>query len=362
MKEFVRNIQYKGHKEMHLQLVPEKGEEAGDLARRAACLIGKSGNIVRATIFGNLDARTRTLSCLEKEIKEIDFPCTWIEGVNCSGSLINGAYFFSVEGVELSRIISGDSLAGSYYSTDEAGFLFLGNLSSPRELSPPEQTAGLLNTIKQILREKEMDLKNIIRTWFYLDSILDWYNEFNDVRTSFYKNNGVSEEIIPASTGIGGKNFLGSKVCLELNAIKPKNNGFSIENVNSPLQCSALQYGSSFSRAKMFRTNSRMNMTISGTASIGEDGRTMHVNDIDEQIRMTFRVIREILDSQGFDFEDITRAFAYFKDKNLVNGFDEFVRKETGADVEFICSQNSICRRDLLFEADIDLAKTPPQH
>jgi len=51
-----------------------------------------------------------------------------------------------------------------------------------------------------------MDFSHVARTWLYLDNLLDWYDDFNVVRTSFFRKHDVFRGLVPASTGIGGSN------------------------------------------------------------------------------------------------------------------------------------------------------------
>ena len=37
-----------------------------------------------------------------------------------------------------------------------------------------------------------MSFGNVMRTWFYLDRILEWYHEFNHVRTAFFRERKVN--------------------------------------------------------------------------------------------------------------------------------------------------------------------------
>lgn len=357
MREFIKVLERKGYKEIHIQLVPGKETTPSILAERISEIINGNGyNIVRATFFGNLEARSETLKRLEDVLAGVNFPYSWIEGADCTGSFINGAYFFGVEGIKVRRILKNGIATGSYFQTSEAEYCFLAGLYSENNLTPTRQAADILNSADNILSQAGMNFKNTVRTWFYLDDIPEWYMDFNTARTLFFNSRGFASDQIPASTGIGGKNFKSSKICLELLAIKPMKNTFFIKHADSPLQCSALKYGSSFSRAKMFGTVEHLNMTVSGTASIDHEGKTLHAGDMEKQVDMTLKVIRELLISHRFEFKDIVRAYAYFKDVRLVYGFQDQIKKEI-SDVVFICTGNKICRDDLLFEMDIDVAK-----
>jgi len=344
--------------EIHAQLVPIPGEMPGKFSEKIAAIINShSAEVVRATFFGSLSNRVETLKLLEQKLGGTGFPISWIEGDNCTGSFINGVYLFAVSGIDVRRLLNGDKVVGSFYSTDSASYCFLGGLYSDLMLSPFLQTHSILNTAGNILEQVSMNFSDTIRTWYYLDDIKSWYDDFNKARDFFFFSNDTFNNRLPSSTGIGGRNETGSKLGLELTAVKGVGNNISIGTVNSPLQCPATSYGSSFSRALLYSDGEFSNLTISGTASIGPNGETMHKGDMGKQVEMTFKVVKAILDSNGFSFTDIIRAYAYCSDKKQSSFFYEYCKDHIPGGIVFICTENKICRDDLLFEIDIEVIR-----
>lgn len=92
-----------------------------------------------------------------------------------------------------------------------------------------------------------MELPNLVRTWLYLDHILDWYDDFNRVRNTFFERNGVFDGLVPASTGIGCANPHGSALVAKGLAVLPKQPP-PPRAVPSPLQCPANDYQSDVCR------------------------------------------------------------------------------------------------------------------
>jgi enamine deaminase RidA (YjgF/YER057c/UK114 family) len=353
---FVKEIQRQGYKEIHVQHVPLPGETPGIFSEKIAEIINShSARVIRATFFGNLNCRGETIKLLGQKLGGTDFPFSWIEGDNCSGSFINGVYIFAVSGIEVKRLLNGESVVGSFYFTDSAEFCHLGGLYSDPELIPSQQTENILDSAEKILKQVDMSFGDTIRTWYYLDDITVWYADFNKARDSFFQRHEIFKKRIPSSTGIGGRNVTGGKLCLELIAVRQKGEKMTIQTVLSPLQCSATNYGSSFSRALQYTDGEFSNLTISGTASIGPGGETMHINDMVKQVEMTFTVVKAILDSNGFSFGDIIRAYAYCRDKKQSNVFFEYCKEHIPEGIVFICTENQICRENLLFEIDIEV-------
>jgi 2-iminobutanoate/2-iminopropanoate deaminase len=55
-------------------------------------------------------------------------------------------------------------------------------------------------------------------------------------------------------------------------------------------------------------------LLISGTASIDEHGRSVHIGDFRAQVRRTFHNITGLLESEGATWKDIVRTTCYLRD------------------------------------------------
>jgi 2-iminobutanoate/2-iminopropanoate deaminase len=71
---------------------------------------------------------------------------------------------------------------------------------------------------------------------------------------------------------------------------------------------------SSFSRGMRIDLNGLVVLLVSGTASIDEHGKTVHVGDFRAQTRRTFRNITELLAAEGATWKDIVRTTCYMRD------------------------------------------------
>jgi enamine deaminase RidA (YjgF/YER057c/UK114 family) len=74
------------------------------------------------------------------------------------------------------------------------------------------------------------------------------------------------------------------------------------------------QRPSSFSRGLRLEFGQISVLLISGTASIGPNGETLHVGDLRAQTRRTFANIAELLASEGATWHDIVRTTCYLRD------------------------------------------------
>src|SRR5271167_2317735 len=71
---------------------------------------------------------------------------------------------------------------------------------------------------------------------------------------------------------------------------------------------------SSFSRGMRIDLNGLVILLISGTASIDENGATLHVGDFRAQMRRTYQNITALLAAEGATWKDIVRTTCYLRD------------------------------------------------
>lgn len=250
-------------------------------------------------------------------------------------------------------VMDGDRLIGTLHESAEATYCFFEEIV-PADLtaSREDQTISIFETIARVLSAEGMEFRHLVRTWFYLDKILDWYDGFNHARTPFLKAHGAFDGLVPASTGIGIANRFGAAAVAGALAIKPK--GATVQEVASPLQCSALDYKSSFSRAVEVARAGRRELYISGTASIEPGGKTAHLDDTKGQIALTMDVVAAILHSRQMDWSDCTRAIAYIKNAQEAPLFEDYLRKRGLENMPLTWMHSDVCRDDLLFEIELD--------
>ena len=253
-------------------------------------------------------------------------------------------------------LLDGGRRIGTRYESDGDILCFFEEIvAADPGASREEQTTAIFETIERVLRAEGMEFGNLVRAWFYLDKILDWYDGFNRARTAFLEARGAFEGGVPASTGIGIPNRLGAAVVAGAMAIKPKaSGGVSVMEVPSPMQGPAVAYKSALSRAVEIARAGRRELYISGTASIDPEGVTAHVGDAKAQIDLTMDVVAAILKSRQMDWGNATRAVAYFKyaeDAPLLAGY---LRRHGLEKMALTWMHADICRDDLLFELELD--------
>jgi len=71
---------------------------------------------------------------------------------------------------------------------------------------------------------------------------------------------------------------------------------------------------SSFSRGMRVDLGGVAMLLISGTASIDENGRSVHIGDFRAQTRRTYQNITLLLESEGASWKDVVRTTCYLRD------------------------------------------------
>ena len=117
-------------------------------------------------------------------------------------------------------------------------------------------------------------------------------------------------------------------------------------------------YGSAFSRGLRLDIKGVTILLISGTASVDEQGGTVHAGDFAAQTWRTYRNITGLLEAEGATWKDVVRTTCYLRD--IDRDYGEFNRIRT----QFFREQGLnplpastgiqaiLCRPDLLVEIE----------
>lgn len=324
-----------------------------DALIRAAASSLKAG-IMGRFIFAGTEHYKKFVECVPSPEGNI----SWLQGDACGDGKITSMQAFAVSGGNLKVLNVKGRNAGFLYEDDNARYCRLCGMM-PRNPGAPkqEQATELFESIAEALSACGFKFTDTVRTWFYIDKVLTWYKEFNTARTAFFEKTGIFSKMVPASTGIGAANQNGAALLCDLLAVQPKTENVRIYSVPSPMQGSALNYKSSFSRAVEMSFPAYSRLFISGTASIEPDGKTAHFGDCARQIDLTMRVVEAILHSRKMDWHDLFRGIAYFKDFDDKYLFDEYCEEHEIPRFPLALAHADICRGDLLFELEADAVK-----
>jgi enamine deaminase RidA (YjgF/YER057c/UK114 family) len=344
--------------EHFITLTPEGDEPPESLFHRLGDTVRQvRGEVISVESLGMSAADRRCLDLLNEALGGSDAPVGWVENTRTDN--LCGVHLWAISGAKTVPVHLGGRRIGTLLEDPFGRYLRLvGLLPTDTALSRPQQTDGIFRQMEAALADHGMAFSSVLRTWFYNDDILAWYGDFNAVRNAFFNERGVFSGMMPASTGVAGRNAIEAALIAGLIAVEARDPAVKAFAVPSPLQSSAADYGSSFSRAVELDLPDHRRLYVSGTASIDRAGETVFIGDCRAQVRQTIEVVQAILRSRGMDWTDVTRALAYFKRAPDAFLFDAYRRESGLPQFPAIVVENDICRDDLLFEIEVDAIKT----
>jgi 2-iminobutanoate/2-iminopropanoate deaminase len=132
----------------------------------------------------------------------------------------------------------------------------------------------------------------------------------------------------------------------------------AVTNLNVLNEAYDYEKPSSFARAMRIDLNGIVILLISGTASIDEHGKTVHVGDFRAQLRRTYENITGLLAAEGATWKDIVRTTCYLRD--IERDYEAFNEERTAFFKEQQLNpipastgiQAILCRPDLLIEIE----------
>ncbi len=334
------------------------GEPVSAAFRRLdADLFAREANLLGLMVYGSISAQAEIQRAMDEALGRADWPVTWIDATGCDGTALAGVQAFAVSGRPVTRVRLGGRVVGSIFEDGGARHCLLGGIGpSAVTLPAPAQVQQTLGNLEWALGSAGFQMSDVLRTWFYNDDILSWYGDFNRVRSAHYAKVAWRTQSLPASTGIGARNPAGAALVMAAWAMQPLDPEAYALEVGSPLQCPAPAYGSSFSRAMELGSGGQRRLFISGTASINPEGKSVWINDSEMQIDLTMEVVAAILRSRGLDYENVTRATAYFRDARDEQYFTAWRTSRELDNMPVVSLPAIVCRDDLLFEIELDAA------
>ncbi|MEW6742646.1 MAG: RidA family protein [Planctomycetota bacterium] len=352
------------YKEHFISAVPSASGGATAMFLKVADFVrADRARIVAQDSFGIPYQNGETLEPLVDALDGARWPVTWLEpgslaATGDTAARVSGTVVWAVSGMKVEALERDGQLIGMIYEDDLAEYCRLAGLL-PEDLtaSRASQAREVLESMEKALHSIGWNFHDVVRTWFHNHDILGWYDEFNRTRNTFFKERGVFDRLVPASTGVGGINPAGAALVGATFAMRKKSDAVQVIALPSPLQCPALEYGSSFSRAVEISRPDLRWILVSGTASIAPEGPTAHVGNINGQITLTMEVVRAIFRSRGLGFADTSRSIAYFKHPEFAPAFDCYATDQNLPPIPVIPSHSTVCRDDLLFEIEMDALK-----
>lgn len=341
---------------------------------RVTELLSNAGaQIIHERIFGNIEIYKNLLEVRNQSIRR-SFPkdpglVTYIEGKSCYGNPLAGIQlrsFCPSKGKEPVKVIrEGDIPRGRVWNRNGAMFLQFQSLhggDSSNVQNRREQAEKMFRKAEALLKSEGASYRDVVRTWIYVEDILDWYDEFNLARNTCYTDFGLfrnvdlnhAEDIFsPASTGIAGKNPVGASTIMDLLAVAQRSKAeIQIRMLPGIRQRSPHRYGSAFSRATCVVEPEGKWIFVSGTASIDEKGETVYIGDFSSQVKHTIEVLDALIHSEGSSFSDLCEATVFLKKKSDFSLYQKTAESLGLSTIPAVYLVADVCRDELLFELD----------
>ncbi|TKJ39575.1 MAG: hypothetical protein CEE38_02305 [Planctomycetes bacterium B3_Pla] len=292
----------------------------------------------RSGAYGDLDDGVAPAFLVADEGLSGPIAGVQVHAVNCAGK---------PEAISLDG-----NLCGRILRVPGRAYLVLSGISDQQGRQATEQAEAMMEKVGAALRQYGADFLSVPRTWMWLKDILSWYDDFNRVRTGFFKEWGLigagTRQSMPASTGIGLGPADGGHCAMDLMAVLEPTHCTQYLQVTGKQHC-AFEYGSAFSRAARSVMPAGDAVFVSGTASIDADGTTTHVGDAAGQIDATIEAVRAVLSEMQADEKDLVHVIAYCKTTEVEKVFEASRKALSWPWITVICD---ICRPELLFEIE----------
>jgi hypothetical protein len=259
-------------------------------------------------------------------------------------------------GIEVETLSSNAGPAGRLLRWRNGKALFL---PSDEARQTGSSLATMFERCVERLNEQGMGLRDVGRTWLYLRDLLNDYDELNKVRNDFFTRHGIGSVgnfvCPPASTGIQGFHPDGRASFMETLALKTSSEERPFRTIQPEIQCEAWDYGSVFSRGMLIDLADSSLTTLSGTASIGTSGKTLHVGNPQKQLVQAVRSIENLLSGCNKPRRPKGLWTLYFKDEETWSAWREATRLGHIEPIQGPAVYADVCRDDLLFELELTL-------
>jgi len=226
----------------------------------------------------------------------------------------------------------------------------------PRHKAPSyAQTTNILDSLSSIMRDHGGTVRdNVMRTWFYVRDIDNNYQGMVDARREWFADEGMTRDThYIASTGIEGcAERVSDLVQTDYLAVL----GLEAEQVQYMSALTHLNpthdYGVTFERATNVTYGDRRHYYISGTASINNRGKVVHVGDVIKQTERTFENINALLEGYDATLDDMKMMVVYLRDLSDYPMVTDYLDQRMPSQTAYIVVQGAVCRPTWLIEMD----------
>jgi len=275
-----------------------------------------------------------------------------LEYPSVTGSVMSGINIFGIHNDELEKFAHNTEYDMDFVCYSYKGFKYFHGM----HLFQDNDTA--FANCQLMLSRYDFKPTSLIRTWYYLNQIHKFYPEFNKSRNRFFDKNNIRYDKhsahLPASTCIEGS-YLGSHL-MHLYAVDLSDRRATKTRIYNISQSEAdgdqYLFQPAFSRGMLTDYCYSKELQISGTASVGADGKSQYVNDAYQQLKTSLCYVTDLLQDAGMLWEHLCECTMFFADASLYQQLDQACDEVNIKRPNGISVIGHVCRKDLLFEID----------
>ncbi len=217
-----------------------------------------------------------------------------------------------------------------------------------------DQTSVCFATYDAHLKQRGLAFAdNVMRTWLFLRDIDADYEAMVTARRRFFAQVGLTPNThYIASTGIeAAAADSGARVVLDAYAISGLQPG-QVCHLRVPQQLGPTDmYGVTFERGTSIDYRDRRHLLISGTASIDDEGRILHVGDLNGQLERTLENIDVLLQAGSAGRGDVCQLIAYVREPRDGPEVQRRIRERFGP-TPLVVVRGAVCRPAWLVEIE----------
>ena len=214
------------------------------------------------------------------------------------------------------------------------------------------QTALIFNTYESTLGDMGVTIRdNCVRTWIHVSDIDDNYAGVVKARRENFLANGLTRDThYIASTGIQGFPCnQGSLVQMDAYAVSGP---FSQAYLYAPTHLNpTYEYGVTFERGVKLSYGDTFTTFISGTASIDNKGKVLHIGNIHAQTLRMWENVEKLLEEAGNDWPDVKQILVYLRNREDYAAVAPMFA-EKFPNTPYVILLAPVCRPDWLIEME----------
>lgn len=266
-----------------------------------------------------------------------------------------GIHAQALEGPRVRHLYLRDRIVGVVYEDTWARYCVMTGLQPENaRLSRARQVDAVFDLAEEVLAGAGLAFTDVYRTWFFLDCIQIWYDEFTEARNAFFRSRGIFARPVPVSTEVGASNGRGTALVADLLAMQPKCAEASYRETTAGHPAA----GAPFGRAIAFNLPGQCRLFVSGTADAGPDENPTLPNHAATLVERTLNGVEALLRSQGMGWRHMVRGLAYFQRREDVGTLDLWREAHRAGPWPVLVTQAELSRKDRLFELEVEAVRS----